>query len=71
VDICHNTAITAQSEKKIQDILQDIWKKYRTFDRTSKAYFATRVMALLYLGSILKVAMLAFIGQGRYSLRSQ
>ena len=29
--------------QKIQDILQDIWKKYRTFDRTSEAYFATLV----------------------------
>jgi len=71
VDICHNTAITAQSEKKYRTFCRTSGKKYRTFDRTSEAYFATRVMALLYLGSILKVAMLAFIGQGCYSLRSQ
>ena len=34
--------IPAQSEK-IQDILQDIWEKYRTSDRTSEAYFAMLV----------------------------
>ena len=37
------TQWSQHSPKKIQDILQDIWKKYRTFDRTSEAYFATSV----------------------------
>ena len=37
------TQWSQRSPKKIQDILQDIWKKYRTFDRTSEAYFATSV----------------------------
>ena len=35
----HDAAIPAQSEK-IQDILQDVWKKYRT----SEAYFAATLV---------------------------
>jgi len=65
--------IPAQSEK-IQDILQDIWNKNRTSDRTSEACFATLVRHYC-ISAVMpqyseKVEMFAFIGQGRYSLRS-
>ena len=39
----HDSRSNPSTVRKNKDILQDIWKKYRTFDRTSEAYFATVV----------------------------